>query len=51
MEGGEIHEPPWFCIEGNVLRGEILAVLQLNHAATLQCDVEASVDLHCKIVF
>ena len=39
------------CIEVNVPRGgQKLAVLQLYHGATLQSAVEATVDLHCKIV-
>ena len=51
MEEGENHEPPRFCIEVNVPRGEQkLAVLRLHHGATLQSAVEATVDLHCKTV-
>ena len=50
MEGGENHEPPTFCIEVNVPREQKLAVLRLHHGATLQSAVEATVDLHCKIV-
>ena len=41
MEGGENHEPPRFCIEVNVRRGgRKLAVVQLQHGATLQSAVE-----------
>jgi hypothetical protein len=48
MEGGEKHEPPRFCIEVNIPRGEWkLAVLRLHHVATLQSAVEATVDLDC----
>ena len=51
MEGGENHEPPRFSIEVNVPRGERkLAVLRLHHGAPLQSAVEATVDLHCKLV-
>ena len=46
MEGGENHEPPRFCNEVNVPRGERkLAVLWLYHGATLQSAVEATIDL------
>ena len=49
MEGGENHEPPRFCIEVNVPRGgRKLVVLRLHHGTTLQCAVEATVDL-CQI--
>lgn len=52
MEGGENHEPPRFCIEVNVPRGEQkLSVLWLHQGATLQSAVEATVDLRCKTVF
>ena len=51
MEGVENHEPPRLCIEFNVPRGgQKLAVLHLQHGATIQSAVEATVDLHCKIV-
>ena len=51
MEGGENHAPPRFCIEVNVPRGgRKLAILWLHHGYTLQSDVEAIVDLHCKIM-
>jgi hypothetical protein len=50
MEGGEIHEPPRFCIEVNVSRrGQHLAFLWLHYGATLQSAAEATVDL-CKTV-
>ena len=45
MEVGENHE---LCIE--VPRGWKLALLQLQHCATLQSAAEATVDLHCKTV-
>ena len=52
MEGGENHELPRFCIEVNVPRGgRKPAVFQQHHGATLQSAVEATVDLHCIIVF
>ena len=51
MEGGENHEPPRFCIEGNVPRGgRKLAVLRLHHGATLQSAAEATVNLNYKTV-
>ena len=51
MEGGENHVPPRICIEFNVPRaGKKLAVLRLNHGATLQSVAEATVDLHCQAV-
>ena len=40
-----------FVLKSVFLRGRRkLAVLQLHHGATLQSAVEATVDLHCKIV-
>ena len=43
MEGGEINEPPRFCIEVNVPRGGWkLAVLWLHHGTTLQSAAEAN---------
>ena len=52
MEGGKTHEPPRCCIEVNVPSGgQKLAVLRLQHCATLQSAVEATVDLRCKTVF
>ena len=51
MKGGENHDPPRFCIEVNVPRGgRNVAVLRLNHGATLEGVVEATVDLNCKAV-
>ena len=46
MEGVENHEPPRFCMEANVHKGGWkLAVLQLQHGATVQSAVEATVDI------
>ena len=51
MEGGETHEPPRSCFEVDVSRGGWKpAVLWLNHGATQQRAVEATVDLNCKTV-
>ena len=51
MEGGENDELPRFCIEVNVpTGGQKLAVLRQHLGATLQSDVEATVDLHFKTV-
>jgi hypothetical protein len=49
LGGGENHELPKFGIEVNVPRGgKKLAVLQLDHGATLKSAFEATVNLHCK---
>jgi hypothetical protein len=51
MGGAENHKSSRFRLEVNVPRGGgKLAVLWLPHGATLQSAVEATVDLHCKIV-
>jgi hypothetical protein len=51
MEGGENYKPSRFCAEVNAPRGGWkLAVLRLQHGATLQTDVGATVDLHCKTI-
>ena len=51
IKGCENHEPLRFCNEVNVPRGgRKLAVLRLQHGATLQSAVEATVDLHYNTV-
>lgn len=51
VEGGEQHAQYMFCIEVNVAREEWkIAVLLVQHGATLQSSVETTVDIHCKTV-